>query len=865
MPTKTKELTPPLHKALIEAYAREYPCYEKYADVLERVLKAACRASFPEAMVQARAKSVSSFAEKVARRWPDHEFTDLCGARVIVQTTDQVRGVREFIDDNFKIHEADDKEIRLGSDRFGYRDMHYIVQLPPGRNLGISQQERKEIGERKAEIQVRTWVQHAWADTLHDRMYKGKLEASPPMVRTGNLLAALMEEGDRVFCRLANDLDGMIANYTAHAPRAEVLKQIGIQRLILANELEDKKKPGLALGLARLLAGAGDHKGIVTVLEPYLRTRDPLRCELLLQLGQSLCAVHRANPESRPYALGVRCLEEVRGMCEARPVPFAPNLRMRDSLHARVFSSLGWALDGIDSQRGKAGECYRRAHEHEPGNPYHLANMLGKDVVFPYSANLPCSMRPALRAGLDTCLGHVAAGIELPQSAFTAGRLALLLDEEQPGKPDEAHYAKRALQYYARGIHHVLAGTHCAPADAIKREREWLNGLHDKDKPIPLQHVPANDLLVLAEMIRKGTRPARAQAKSVRPVLAKIAGPVLIVAGGAENIDAKVLRQVRPHLAKALEDFCGTVIAGGTREGIPGCVGDVAEELRRRHKKLFHLVGYQPDLLPKKATRHDGYDDPVAIGTDFTAEQLIQTWWDILAGGIHPREVMLLGFGGGPLSALDYRLALGLGAQVGVVRGTGESVDTILANPIWSELPNLLPLPLDAATWRAFVLPAKRARYSVEGMAEEIHCRYLKDKQGDLPANMQPWKKLNEDLRNSNRQQASYMVRILETEGFRVGKPTGKTAPVTKFTPSEIERMAELEHGRWVVERLANGWRLGPRDDKRKLHLALVPWKELPEETRNYDRNAVRAFPEVLAVQGLVITRPRAKTSPARR
>jgi len=864
MAKKTRELTPAVHKALVEGYARESSLYKTYAEALERVLKAACHACFPEAMVQVRPKSVSSFAEKVARRWPQHEFTDLCGARVIVQTTDQVRGVREFIEDNFEILEADDKEIRLGSDRFGYRDMHYIVRLRPGCALDISKQERAKIGKRQAEIQVRTWVQHAWADTLHDRMYKAKLKPSPQMVRTGNLLAALMEEGDRAFCHLANDLDGLIANYSAYAPKAAVEKQIDMQRLLLVNEREEKRKPSLALGLARLLAGAGDHKAIVDTLLPYRNLHGALRCELLLQLGQSLCAANRAHPERKAFQIGLHQLREVCESCEAKPTAFAPNLRTRNSLHARSFSTLGWALEAVESDKDEAVECYRRAYEHEPSNPYHLANMLGKEVTFPYSANLPCSMRPALRAGLDTCLGHVAAGIELPHSAFTAGRLALLLDEERPGQPDAAHYAKRALQYYARGIYHVLAGTHCAPADAIKRERDWLRGLHAGGN-IPPQHAPARDLLLLAERIRQGTRPTRADAESVRPVLTEIAGPVLIVAGGAEKIHARVLRRVRPLLAEALADFHGTVIAGGTREGIPGCVGDVAEELRRRHKKQFHLVGYQPDLLPKKATRHDGYDEPVPIGTDFTAEQLIQTWWDILASGIDPRDVMLLGFGGGPLSALDYRLALGLGARVGVVVGTGDAVDTILANPIWSELPNLLPLPLDAATWRAFLLPAKRVSYSVDRMAEEIHSRYVRDKQGDLPANMQPWKKLAEPFQESSRQQAIYMVRILEAAGFQVGRPGGRSGSVTKFTPSEIERMAELEHGRWVVERLTAGWRLGPRDDAKRRHPMLVPWQDVPESTRRYDRDAVRAFPEVLKVQGLVITRKRAKASAARR
>jgi len=40
--------------------------------------------------------------------------------------------------------------------------------------------------------------------------------------------------------------------------------------------------------------------------------------------------------------------------------------------------------------------------------------------------------------------------------------------------------------------------------------------------------------------------------------------------------------------------------------------------------------------------------------------------------------------------------------------------------------------------------------------------------------------------------------------------------------------MAELEHGRWNIERLRDGWRPGPRADEKKIHDCLVAW-ERPE------------------------------------
>jgi hypothetical protein len=68
--------------------------------------------------------------------------------------------------------------------------------------------------------------------------------------------------------------------------------------------------------------------------------------------------------------------------------------------------------------------------------------------------------------------------------------------------------------------------------------------------------------------------------------------------------------------------------------------------------------------------------------------------------------------------------------------------------------------------------------------------------------------------------------------------------------------MAELEHGRWNAERLRDGWRYGKkRDDSRKIHNYLVPWAELPDDIKVYDRGAVRAFPEILAKAGLEVRR----------
>ncbi len=54
------------------------------------------------------------------------------------------------------------------------------------------------------------------------------------------------------------------------------------------------------------------------------------------------------------------------------------------------------------------------------------------------------------------------------------------------------------------------------------------------------------------------------------------------------------------------------------------------------------------------------------------------------------------------------------------------------------------------------------------------------------------------------------------------------------------ERLAENAHEQWARQRLAEGWRYGPRrDDARKETPNLVPYGELPEAEREYDRIVV--------------------------
>ena len=65
------------------------------------------------------------------------------------------------------------------------------------------------------------------------------------------------------------------------------------------------------------------------------------------------------------------------------------------------------------------------------------------------------------------------------------------------------------------------------------------------------------------------------------------------------------------------------------------------------------------------------------------------------------------------------------------------------------------------------------------------------------------------------------------------------------------ERLAENAHEVWAQRRMAEGWRPGPRrDDAKKEHPSLVPYEDLPEQEKEYDRSTAMETLKVLLSMG---------------
>jgi len=187
----------------------------------------------------ARAKDPESFLAKASRPHPQdpgrlkyddplEQITDLVAARVITFLVEAVDRVCEVIEAEFEIVEHTDMGAHTRAQGvFGYASKHYLVRLLP---------HRAELGEYSVlknltmEIQVRTAVQHAWAEFEHDIRYKLDIppDRKPEFDRRFLLAAALMELADNELAEIDKMYRELAAGPDSSAVPTEELSAAGL-------------------------------------------------------------------------------------------------------------------------------------------------------------------------------------------------------------------------------------------------------------------------------------------------------------------------------------------------------------------------------------------------------------------------------------------------------------------------------------------------------------------------------------------------------------------------------------------------------------------------------------------------------------
>jgi ppGpp synthetase/RelA/SpoT-type nucleotidyltranferase len=168
--------------------------------------------------VTSRCKTIESLSDKLSR--PDKSYrcladvTDLTGLRITTYFADDVDRIASLLADEFKIDAENsiDKRQALDPDRFGYQSLHYVAELS-GKRCKLA--EYRKFSGLKFEIQVRSILQHAWAEIEHDIGYKSGAGVPREIRRRFSRVAGLLELADAEFLSIRNEL----AEYTARVTR----------------------------------------------------------------------------------------------------------------------------------------------------------------------------------------------------------------------------------------------------------------------------------------------------------------------------------------------------------------------------------------------------------------------------------------------------------------------------------------------------------------------------------------------------------------------------------------------------------------------------------------------------------------------
>jgi len=193
-----------------EWYLQNKPQYDACCNIAcDLIIKLIKQKKIPFQNVTSRLKEETSFLNKCCNSKytdPISQITDLCGVRIIGYTSTDVDAIAKLIEHEFSVDwdNSINKSTQLNSDQVGYLSVHYVVGFS---NHRLKLAEYSQFKDIKFEIQIRTILQHAWAEIEHDRSYKFSGELPSEIKRRFYLIAGNLELMDREFSRLSSEID----------------------------------------------------------------------------------------------------------------------------------------------------------------------------------------------------------------------------------------------------------------------------------------------------------------------------------------------------------------------------------------------------------------------------------------------------------------------------------------------------------------------------------------------------------------------------------------------------------------------------------------------------------------------------------
>ena len=186
-------------QSLLDEYRRDLPLFlEAEVRVKGIIQDFLAENGLVVAALESRVKTEGSLTGKLELKGSKYnslaDITDILGLRVITFYLDDVDKVASVLERLFDVdwENTVDKRKLHEIDRFGYMSLHYICYL-------------KDTPYR-FEVQVRTILQHAWANMNHDTGYKSGIEVPKEYLRNLNRLAGMLELVDEQFSIIRTEL-----------------------------------------------------------------------------------------------------------------------------------------------------------------------------------------------------------------------------------------------------------------------------------------------------------------------------------------------------------------------------------------------------------------------------------------------------------------------------------------------------------------------------------------------------------------------------------------------------------------------------------------------------------------------------------
>jgi len=272
---------------LIEEYKDKRPPYEEFSLKLEELIRNIMKeAGIHIHSVTSRPKEISAFSEKLHREGKEYtkytDITDLSGVRIICLLSEDVDNIAEIVKGNFEVlpeYSVDKRDV-MDPDRFGYLSLHFVIKLDKGRAELL---EYKRFKDLLCEVQIRSVLQHAWAEIEHDLGYKSKFALPKDVRRRFYRLAGLLELADDEFVRLQEDIKEYtekVSEKITTIPKDLLIDKVSLTEYITKSEVADKIDNAIAG-----IMGA-ELKGLLT--DPYLKHLSFLGLKTISELDTAL-------------------------------------------------------------------------------------------------------------------------------------------------------------------------------------------------------------------------------------------------------------------------------------------------------------------------------------------------------------------------------------------------------------------------------------------------------------------------------------------------------------------------------------------------------------------------------------------------